>query len=170
MFEPLLINLIGCDEVEYGKMNYRHFEIYSDVSGEYLDEVEQVPYDNLIYIKKEDRDGMSDDELVSGHYKNISKDDRPIEEAWFDIPDFGTVDHQSSGLLRSFLENNNLSLEDYLIRKDIVVIIDGDEYDELGDLIECGLIKEDSIVLRFPKSISFDCYKYNEENDNEETN
>lgn len=170
VFEPLLINLIGCDEVEYGKMNYRHFEIYSDVSGEYLDEVEQVPYDNLIYIKKEDRDGMSNDELVSGHYKNISKDGRPIEEAWFDIPDFGTVDHQSSGLLRSFLENNNLSLEDYLIRKDIVVIIDGDEYDELGNLIECGLIKEDSIVLRFPKSISFDCYKYNEENNDEKTN
>lgn len=170
VFEPLLINLIGCDEIKYGKTNYRHFEIYSDVSSEYLDEVEQVPYDNLIYIKKEDRDGMSDDELVSGHYKNISKDGRPIEEAWFDIPDFGTVDHQSSGLLRSFLENNNLSLEDYLIRKDIVVIIDGDEYDELGNLIECGLIKEDSIVLRFPKSISFDCYKYNEENNDEKTN
>ena len=73
-------------------------------------------------------------------------------------------------MLRSFLENNNLSLEDYLIRKDIVVIIDGDEYDELGNLIECGLIKEDSIVLRFPKSISFDCYKYNEENNDEKTN
>ena len=170
VFEPLLINLIGCDEVEYGKMNYRHFEIYSDVSGEYLDEVEQVPYDNLIYIKKEDRDGMSNDELVSGHYKNISKDGRPIEEAWFDIPDFGTIDHQSSGLLKEFLRDNNFTLEDYLVRKDIVVIIDGDEYDELGNLIECGLIKKDSIVLRFPKSISFDCYKYNEENNDEKTN
>ena len=170
VFEPLLINLIGCDEVEYGKMNYRHFEIYSDVSGEYLDEVEQVPYDNLIYIKKEDRDGMSNDELVSGHYKNISKDGRPIEEAWFDIPDFGTIDHKSSGLLKEFLRDNNFTLEDYLVRKDIVVIIDGDEYDELGNLIECGLIKKDSIVLRFPKSISFDCYKYNEENNDEKTN
>lgn len=170
VFKPLLINLIGCDEIEYGKEDYRRFEIYSDVDGEYLDEVEQVPYDNLIYIEKEDRDNISDDELVSGHYKNISKDGRPIEEAWFDVPDFGTIDHQSSGLLKGFLRDNNLSLEDYLVRKDVVVIIDGDEYDELGNLIECGLIKEDSIVLRFPKSMSFDCYKYNEENNDEETN
>ena len=169
VFEPLLINLIGCDEIKYGKTDYRRFEIYSDVSGEYLDEVEQVPYDNLIYIEKEDRDNISDDELVSGHYKNISKDNRPIEEAWFDVPDFGTIDHQSSGLLKGFLRDINLSLEDYLVRKDIVVVIDGDEYDELGNLIECGLIKEGSIVLRFPKSMSFDCYKYNEENNDEET-
>ena len=169
VFNPLLINLIGCDEIEYGKKDYRRFEIYSDVDGEYLDEVEQVPYKNLIYIEKEDRDKIPEDELISGHYKNISKDGRPIEEAWFNIPDFGTIDHQSSGLLKGFLRDNNLSLEDYLVRKDVVVVIDGDEYDELGNLIECGLIKEDSIVLRFPKSMSFDCYKYNEENNDEET-
>ena len=161
VFEPLLIDLIGCDEIEYGKTNYRCFEIYSDVGGEYLDEVEQVPYDNLVYVEKEDRDGMSDDELISGRYKNISKDGRPIEEAWFDIPDYGSIDHQSSGLLKSFLRTNNFSLEDYLVRKDIVVIIDGDEYCELSNLIKCGLIQSDSIVLRFPNSGSFDTYRYN---------
>ena len=65
IFNPLLINLIGCDEIEYGKNDYRRFEIYSDVGGEYLDEVEQVPYDNLIYVEKENRDDISDDELVA---------------------------------------------------------------------------------------------------------
>jgi hypothetical protein len=108
--------------------------------------------------------------LVSGYYKNISKDGRPIEEAWFDVPDFGTVDHQSSGLLKGFLRDNNLTLEDYLVRKDVVVIIDGDEYCELDNLIDCGLIKKDSIVLRYPKSGSYDYYLYQEENDDEETN
>ena len=167
IFEPLLINLIGCDEIEYRKEDYRHFEIYSDVGGEYLDEVEQVPYENLVYIEKENRDDMSDDELVAGMYKNMSKDGRPIEEAWFSVPDFGSIDHQSWGLLDGFLKSNNLTLEDYLVRKDVVVIIDGDEYCELDKLIDCGLIKKDSIVLRYPKSELYDCC---EENEDEETN
>ena len=157
VFNPLLINLIGCDEIEYGKNDYRRFEIYSDVGGEYLDEVEQVPYENLIYVEKENRDDISDDELVAGMYKNISKDGRPIEEAWFYVPDFGSIDHQSWGLLKGFLESNNLTLEDYLVRKDVVVVIDGDEYCELDKLIDCGLIKKDSIVLRYPKHGSYDC-------------
>ena len=167
IFNPLLINLIGCDEIEYGKNDYRRFEIYSDVGGEYLDEVEQVPYDNLIYVEKENRDDISDDELVAGMYKNMSKDGRPIEEAWFYVPDFGSIDHQSWGLLDGFLKSNNLTLEDYLVRKDVVVIIDGDEYCELDKLIDCGLIKKDSIVLRYPKHGSYDCC---EENEDEETN
>ena len=167
IFNPLLINLIGCDEIEYGKNDYRRFEIYSDVGGEYLDEVEQVPYDNLIYVEKENRDDISDDELVAGMYKNISKDGRPIEEAWFYVPDFGSIDHQSWGLLKGFLESNNLTLEDYLVRKDVVVIIDGDEYCELDNLINCGLIEKDSIVLRYPKYGSYDCCEGIED---EETN
>ena len=67
-----------------------------------------------------------------------------------------------------------ISLEDFLsalrinnAKTKLVYLIDG--YDELGNLIECGLIKEDSIVLRFPKSEPFDTYKYNEENNYEET-
>ena len=55
-------------------------------------------------------------------------------------------------LLKCFLRDKNISLEDYLVRKDIVVIIDGDEYCELDKLIDCGLIDKDSIVLRYPRS------------------
>ena len=170
IFKPLLIRLISCDDVEWGKWDNRHFVVYSDNNAEFFDEFKEVPYEKLIHIDKSDRNKYSEDDMIYGGYKNIDKDGRPIEDAWFDVPDFGSIDHQSAGLLTGFLDLNSLSLEDYLVRKDIVVIIDGDEYDELDDLIECGLIKEDSIVLRFPKSMSFDSYKYNEENDNEETN
>ena len=69
-------------------------------------------------------------------------------------------------MLKRFLSNNNISLEDFLVRKDIVVVIDGDEYCELDNLIDCGLIKKDSIVLRFPWDES---PEINEEDDNEET-
>lgn len=167
-FKPLLIRLIGCDDVEWDRWDDKSFEIYSDGNTEYFDEVEEVPYKKLIYVNKDERKDSSEDDLVRGMYKNVDIDGRPIEEAWFDVPKFGEIDHASSGLLKRFLKDNNLSLEDYLVRKDIVVVIDGDEYCELSSLIECGLINEDSIVLRFPKRGSFDYFLYEEE-ENKET-
>ena len=167
MFRPLLIRLIGCGDIEWDRWDDRPFEIYVG-GGDNLNEVEQVPYNKLIYVDKNERKDLSEDDLVRGMYKNVDIDGRPIEEAWFDVPKFGNIDHQSAGLLKRFLKDNNLSLEDYLVRKDIVVVIDGDEYCELSSLIECGLINEDSIVLRFPKRGSFDCFFY-EESENEKT-
>ena len=168
MFKPLLIRLIGCNDVEWDRWDDKSFEIYSDGNTEYFNKVEEVPYKKLIYVDKDERKDSSEDDLVRGMYKNVDIDGRPIEEAWFDVPKFGEIDHQSAGLLKRFLKDNNLSLEDYLVRKDIVVVIDGDEYCELSNLIECGLINEDSIVLRFPKEGSFDCFLY-EEGENEKT-
>lgn len=168
MFRPLLIRLIGCDDIEWDKWDDKPFEIYSDGNTEYFDEVEQVPYNKLIYVDKDERKDLSEDDLVRGMYKNVDIDGRPIEEAWFDVPKFGGIDHQSAGLLKRFLKDNNLSLEDYLVRKDVVVIITGDEYSTLSDMFECGLINKDSIVLQFPKGESFDYFLY-EENENEKT-
>lgn len=167
MFRPLLIRLIGCDEIEWDRWDDRPFEIYVG-GGDNLDEVEQVPYGKLIYVDKDERKDLSEDALIRGRYKNVDTDGRPIEEAWFDVPEFGEIDHQSSGLLKRFLKDNNLSLEDYLVRKDVVVIITGDEYSTLSDMFECGLINKDSIVLQFPQEGSFDCFLY-EESENEET-
>lgn len=172
IFKPLLIHLIGCDEIEWDKWDNTHFVVYSNDKAEYFDEFEEVPYEKLIHVDKSERNNFSDDDITYGGYRNIDKDSRHIEDAWFNVPDFGSIDHQSSGLLKRFLKNNNLSLEDYLVRKDVVVVIDGDEYGELDNLINCGLIKKDSIILRFPKSepfVSYDNYRYNEENNNEET-
>ena len=167
MFRPLLIRLIGCDDIEWDSWDDRPFEIYVG-GGDNLDEVEQVPYKKLIYVDKDKRNILSEDDLIRGRYKNIDTDGRPIEEAWFDVPKFGEIDHQSAGLLKRFLKDNNLSLEDYLVRKDIVVVIDGDEYCELDNLIECGLVNKDSIVLRFPNRGSFDIFSFKEKNENEE--
>ena len=148
MFVPLLIRLTGCDEVEYCKTSRDSFAIYSDVGGECLDEVEEVDYPDLIVAGYED--DIPEDDKIFGAYKNIARNGRPIEEVYFKVPDYGSIDHQSSGLLRRFLVDNNLSLEDYLVRKDVCVVIDGDEYCELGKLIDCGMIDKDSIVLIYP--------------------
>lgn len=167
IFKPLLIRLMGCDDVEWDSWEDTPFEIYSDGNTEYFDEVEEVPYHKLIYVDKNERKDLSEDDLVRGRYKNVDTDGRPIEEAWFDVPKFGGIDHQSMGLLKRFLKDNNLSLEDYLVRKDVVVIITGDEYSTLSDMFECGLINKDSIVLKFPSRGSFDSFLYEEE-ENEE--
>ena len=167
MFRPLLIRLIGCDDIEWDRWGDRPFEIYVG-GGDNLDEVEQVPYDKLIYVDKDERKDLSEDDLIRGRYKKVDIDGRPIEEAWFDVPEFGSIDHASSGLLKRFLKDNNLSLEDYLVRKDVVVVITGDEYSTLSDMFECGLINKDSIVLQFPKKGSFDYFLY-EESENEKT-
>lgn len=150
MFKPLLVRIIGCDVVTYEKDDCRRFIIYSDVDGDFLDEVEEVHYADLVLIGSDEINSIKKEDRIYDSYKNISKDGRPIQEAYFDVPDFGSVDHQSSGMLKRFLSNNNISLEDFLVRRDIVVVIDGDEYCELDNLIDCGLIKKDSIVLRFP--------------------
>lgn len=157
VFVPLLTRLIGCDKVEWGKNEYRRFEVYVGV-GEYLDEVEQVPYQKLVYVDKEmaEKEGLTEDDLVGRCYRNVDEDGKKIEDLWIDVSDYGSIDHQSNGLLRGFLKTNNLTLEDYLVRKDVVVVVDGDENCELYNLINCGLINKDSIVLRFPNYGSSD--------------
>lgn len=161
MFKPLLIKLIGCDDVEWDKWDDRYFIIYSN-SGDYFDEVEEVDHSELLLIGSDEINSIKKEDRIYDIYKNVSKDGRKIEEAWFDVPDFGTIDHASSGLLKRFLKDNNLSLEDYLVRKDVVVIITGDEYSTLSDMFKCGLINKDSIVLQFPKKGSFDYFLYKE--------
>lgn len=155
MFRPLLIRLIGCDDVEWDRWDDESFEIYVG-GGDNLNEVEEVPYKKLIYVDKNKRKDLSDDDLVRGMYKNVDTDGRPIEEAWFDVPKFGSIDHASSGLLKRFLKDNNLSLEDYLVRKDIITIITGDEFSTFADMITCGLINKDSIVTQYPNYIGDD--------------
>ena len=44
------------------------------------------------------------------------------------IPYYGDVDHQSSGLLDLMLRKENMTLEQFLLDPNCIVIIDGDEY------------------------------------------
>lgn len=145
IFVPLLISLTGCDEVEYEKEDTVSFMVYTDVDSDTLDKVETVPYDKRVH--------RDDWESGEPYYEPHDVDGRPIEEAWFSVPEYGSIDHQSRGLLRGFLKKNNLSLEDYLTRKDIVVIITGDEYSTFSDMILCGLIDVNNIVTQYPNYI-----------------
>ena len=138
---PLLKKLVGVDEVEM-PMDNRCFNVYSDTvtddECQDYDTYEEVPYDDLVY---------NEDCEYSTTYKETCKSGRKQERIWLDVPDFGGVDHQSSDLFQGFLKKYGLTLEEYLIRKDIVVVIDGDELCVFGTMMDSGLIDKDAIQI-----------------------
>ena len=139
IFVPLIKKLTGCDKVKI-RTDYIPFDVYTDVPYEYLEEVERVPYDNIVYNEKWTRDN---DEP---RYLPLDKNGRPFERFYYKVGKYGEIDHQSNGVLKKFLKETGMSLEDYLVRKDVIVIIDGDEYCTLQTLIDTGLISKDNIV------------------------
>ena len=60
---------------------------------------------------------------------------------------YGEIDHQSSGLLQSFLNKNNISFEEFIFNPKYVVIIDGDEYHEFKKLCNSGIIDKAKIEI-----------------------
>lgn len=169
-FVPLIKRLANVDDVSIDKEE-RSFIVYDNENAEYFETAEEVPYDKLIYVEKPDRSKYEEDELIHGMYAPIDKDGEKITEVWCDVGRYGSIDHQSCGMLQGFLKKYNITLEDYLIRKDIVVIITGDEYSTLSNLFECGLITENNVSSQFPKEyLSYDLYEEHEDEDeNEET-
>ena len=67
----------------------------------------------------------------------------------FERPLTGHVDED---MLSGFLEEENISLEEYLTNRKYVVIQDGDEYNEFGNFKRSGLINLDSIDHEYPKA------------------
>lgn len=64
-------------------------------------------------------------------------------ESVIETNNYGYIDTQSEGMLRGFLKDKNISLKEFLINKEYMVVIDGDEYDELGNLIKHNIIRKE---------------------------
>lgn len=75
----------------------------------------------------------------------------------------GGVDHQSSGLLDSFLKEEGITLEEFLTKKKYIVVIDGDEYCEFQNMKNAGIINMDNIEKQYPNDGSFDSYMWRTE-------
>lgn len=166
VFEPLLKTLVGVDKVE-PYMDSENFHVYSDTVTDDLNQdyttYEEVPYDDLVrngnwsYYNKDSEP----------YYKEICNSGRKQEEILLEVPKFGSVDHQSAGLLQRFLDKYNITLEDYLIRKDIVVIVDGDECDIFGTMLEAGIVDKNAIQIKYPKEGPYDWELYKEKHPEE---
>lgn len=162
VFEPLLKKLVGVDKVEM-YWDSENFHVYSDSVTEDLEQdyttYEEVPYEDLIHNENWNKEGHEDED----YYEEICRSGRKQEEIWLEVPKFGSIDHQSVGLFQRFLEKYNITLEDYLIRKDIIVIIDGDEYYLFDTMVNAGIVDKDAIEVKYPKNEPYDSELFKEE-------
>ena len=70
---------------------------------------------------------------------------KPAYSKWDDPDMKDGIDHQSYGMLEHFIEKNNLTIEEALFNNKYIIIIDGDEYDVWGKMINCGLINTNNL-------------------------
>lgn len=116
-----------------------HETIYLDKDGN------EIPWTKLIWTRKK---GTKENK----HYY-YDENDELIEAKKTDeeyvYNDYGDIDHQSAGLLQSFLAKEKITLEEFLTNKKYVVIIDGDEYYVFEEMINANLIDKANIVKRF---------------------
>lgn len=143
VFVPLLCELVGVTKVEM-PTETRYFDLYADTVTEDENQdirtYEEVPYEDLVYLENSE-DGEC--------YAKVCKSGRERERWGFDVINVGGIDHQSCGVLQGFLKKYNISLKDFLIRKNIVVIIDGDETCIFQTMKEAGLIDKDNIKEQY---------------------
>ncbi len=69
-----------------------------------------------------------------------------IESDRIDVPYYGDIDHQSMGLLQSFLNKHNITLEQFLADPKYVIIIDGDEYCTWSKMFKAGVCLRENFI------------------------
>ena len=62
---------------------------------------------------------------------------------------WGSIDHQSEGILASFLEEKGILPAEFVNDDRYIVIIDNDNTCTFADLVNCGLINKDAIAESF---------------------
>ena len=84
--------------------------------------------------------------IIMENIPEVKRIEKPYIDKDWDDPDLKQgIDHQSVGMLQHFIEKNNLTIEDALFNNKYIIIIDGDEYDTWGKMINCGLIDKNSL-------------------------
>jgi len=84
-------------------------------------------------------------EAIKSIYPEIKKIKFPKD--WKDKTFYGYIDHQSIGLVKNYIEENNIPLVEFLKDSKYQIIIDGDEYGIWNKMKESGLVDTESIVV-----------------------
>ena len=123
------------------KLPKQYIDVYKDVDGN------EVSRSHYVF---RDREAEGEDGKRKYAYQDL---DGVKHEVFWDYseesPNIPGIDHQSAGLLTTFLKKKGITLKDFLFNKKYKVIIDGDEYDTWGKLKESGLIDLNDIVEEF---------------------
>ena len=84
--------------------------------------------------------------IIMENIPEVKEIKKPRIDPIWDDPDLKQgIDHQSIGMLQHFIEKNNLTIEEALFNNKYIIIIDGDEYDTWGKMINCGLINTNNL-------------------------
>ena len=67
------------------------------------------------------------------------------ENKWDGCIDYGYIDHQSTGLIWNYLDNNGIDAIEFIFDPKSVIIIDGDEYCAWDCVKDSGLVDLDNI-------------------------
>lgn len=124
-------------------MHKRYCDIYCDKNGN------EIKHRDLKYA-------YYDEENDIAHYKYLDKEtneELPAildEENVYEVPEIGSIDHQSAGLLRNFIDKKGITLKEFLTNKKYVIIIDGDEYEDFDKYLASGMINKSFIKEIFP--------------------
>lgn len=107
------------------------------------------PIDKLLYlIASYNKDQIKINELIDIFKKNVPEVKDiifPTEWGEDNKIDYGYIDHQSFGLVNIYMDEKNVSAEDFIFDKKYIIIIDGDEYCEWDNFKQSGLINIDDI-------------------------
>ena len=96
---------------------------------------------NLISIIQEEIPGFKGFKFNKDYTWNSEKG----EYNDYESDDYGSVDHQSAGLLP---EKLGVSIKEYLFNPQIMVVVDGDEYCTFDEMMEAGIIDRKNIEKR----------------------
>ena len=154
-----------CFDIDFPK---RYEQAYKDQEGNDLDpdDIHYHKFSDTLYDEGYEKDGVWYHAIIDN------------EHEWT-LPYFGNIDHQSSGLLQSFLKQEGISLEDFLVNRQYIIIIDGDEYYDWDKYKEIGIINVAGIDHEYPPATNYgqvpmDSYEYylnySEEQKNEKDN
>lgn len=146
------------DDPEYDKILNEFKDIVREVIPEFKD-FRFYTHDEDIYVDSEGNHIMRKDlhydhwnqEEERGEYYYIDQEGnkRPAildEENYMEVFDIGTIDHQSSGLLKNFLKDRGISLKEFLTNKKYTICIDGDEYCDFERYLKSGFIDKNFIT------------------------
>ena len=86
--------------------------------------------------------------IIMENVPEVKSIKKPHINSRWDDPDLQQgIDHQSIGMLKHFIEKNNLTVEEVLFNNKYIIIIDGDEYNTWGKMINCGLIDKSKLEV-----------------------
>lgn len=123
------------DDIEYGRSPFR---------------ILTSPTEKFLYLiaSYSDNEPMRN-ELIEKFKEitNIKNIEFPIAYWDNDEPYYGSVDHQSIGLVTNYLNDKNIEFEDFILNDKYIIVIDGDEYGEWEKMKESGLIRVEDIEV-----------------------